>query len=132
MKNERKALLICFAVFAIAFAAMGIIVKTSSEVRQDYNLTESRLEATSIANGEDSAENQDDKTAGDEKKAKTYMLKARAGDVVVYYSDQLSEPIIDTGIEVGSLRSVDKNKIYRGIEVESFDEVLRLIEDLNS
>jgi hypothetical protein len=61
-----------------------------------------------------------------------YVLKSYNGHIAVFYGDIKDSPAIETTIDVTTLRSVDREKLEKGINVEKYDEVLKLLEDFGS
>jgi len=61
-----------------------------------------------------------------------YILRTFNGNIAVFYGEFQNEPAIETGIRVDGLRSVDKALLDKGIEVEKYDDVLKLLEDFGS
>ncbi|SHI06237.1 BofC C-terminal domain-containing protein [Sporobacter termitidis DSM 10068] len=63
---------------------------------------------------------------------KNYILRAYNGHIAVFYGAITDSPAIETTIEVAGLRAVDREKLVAGITVQSYDDVLRLLEDFGS
>lgn len=57
-----------------------------------------------------------------------YLLKAYGGYIAVYTSDS-SEPYIITDIALSHLRESDRRMVELGMEVETREELLSLLED---
>lgn len=65
-------------------------------------------------------------------KAPQYVLYDYNGTVAVFtYADQ-SKPLIITDIDVRSLRKTDQQLLKRGVELETYEDVVMLLEDLDS
>ena len=77
-------------------------------------------------------EGEDIPGAADAAQPETYVVKNVEGRVCVFSASQEREPIIVTDIDFDRLRENDKSAILDGIELERFEDVLRLIEDFNS
>ncbi len=63
--------------------------------------------------------------------AQVYRLGEHKGLVAVY-SGSGTEPVSVTDIALASLRQADREMIARGLEADSQEELLRLLEDLGS
>lgn len=69
---------------------------------------------------------EDEAKSGNEFTIKTYY-----GNVGIFYGDS-EKPLYVTDIETGSMRQGDRDMFDKGIVLESYDEVLRMLEDFNS
>jgi len=56
-------------------------------------------------------------------------LKAYNGKLAVFLGSTDGAPAAETGIDVDSLRVYDQQLVEQGIQVGSYDELLRLLED---
>ncbi len=65
------------------------------------------------------------------KAEKKYTVGTEDGFVVVLPEDG-GEAVLRTEIRISGLREVDREMIKKGITVNSYEEVLKLLEDLNS
>ena len=62
----------------------------------------------------------------------SYWLRPYNGCIAVYSNKEDKFPVIETTIDVEGLRAVDKEKIEKGIEAQSYEDVLKLLEDFGS
>jgi len=60
--------------------------------------------------------------------ASEYFLRLENGEIVVYKDGEST----DTGIAVGGLRQQDRMLLESGISADTYEDVLKLIEDFNS
>ena len=60
-----------------------------------------------------------------------YWLRAYNGHIAVFFDDE-DTPAIETTIETGSLREIDRKQLETGIEAVTYEEVLKLLEDFGS
>ena len=58
-----------------------------------------------------------------------YKVADLGGRICVYYMDQV---MFVTDIATGNLRKVDRELLSRGIETTSYEDVLKLLEDMGS
>ena len=70
--------------------------------------------------------------AAAEEQAGKYVVRAYNGKIALFESGTASTPIIETDIEVSALRAYDRRLLEDGIEVDSYEDVLRLFEDFGS
>ncbi|MBQ8830690.1 MAG: hypothetical protein IJ017_03735 [Oscillospiraceae bacterium] len=61
-------------------------------------------------------------------KSPEYMLRLENDEIVIYKDGKST----DTGIAVPDLRQQDRALLESGISVDSYEDVLKLIEDFNS
>lgn len=61
-----------------------------------------------------------------------YVLGQADGNIAVYRSGSMGRPIEVTDIELGSLRSADREKILAGIPAADERQLRQLLEDLGS
>lgn len=59
-----------------------------------------------------------------------YVLKNRGGTAAVFSGS--GELLLETDISVAGLRETDRKMLENGIEVNSYESVLKLLEDLSS
>ena len=59
-----------------------------------------------------------------------FMLKEYNGVIAVFLED--GTPAVETGIAVSQLREFDRLLLEQGIEAESYEELLSLLEDFGS
>ena len=110
LKKTIKAGLLAFALFVSVIMIAATIV--TSAVRNAEASALASVHQTGAASG--------------------YILRAYNGHIAVFYGDIIDSPGIETTIEIGSLRTVDREKLEKGITVNSYDEVLKLLEDFGS
>jgi hypothetical protein len=110
LKKTLKAALLAFVVFASAMMIVALVI--TSIVRSAMASVPASVYETRAENG--------------------YTLKAYNGHIAVFYGDIKDSPAIETAIDVDTLRAVDRDKLDAGIVVESYDEVLKLLEDFGS
>lgn len=58
-----------------------------------------------------------------------FILRAQDGKVVVFRSDEQETLFLKTDIHVSGLREYDKKLLQNGIQVNSYEEVIGLLED---
>jgi hypothetical protein len=61
-----------------------------------------------------------------------YCLRAYQGHIAVFYDGMKDSPAVETAITVSQLRAVDRAKLESGIFVQTYEEVLKLLEDFGS
>ena len=62
----------------------------------------------------------------------TYILRLSGDSVAIYLQGQEESPLLVTDIQANHLRESDRALLENGITVSSYDEILQLLEDLNS
>ena len=62
----------------------------------------------------------------------SYWLRSYNGHIAVYSDKAEVSPAIETTIDVEGLRAVDKEMLDKGIEANSYEDVLKLLEDFGS
>ena len=110
LKTTVKAVLLAFAVFASVLMIVALVV--TSAVRNAAAVAAASVQASGLAGG--------------------YTLRAFNGHIAVFCGDIKDLPAVETTIDVGSLRAVDREKLSGGIRVQTYDEVLKLLEDFGS
>ena len=68
----------------------------------------------------------------DVRAAETYILKAYDGRIAVFSSENPGKPVSETDILISSLRAVDQKKLTAGIHAETYEQIVRLLEDFGS
>ena len=61
-----------------------------------------------------------------------YLIRSYNGHIAVFMNKDDKSPGVETTIETETLRSVDKEKLQNGIEVNTYEDVLKLLEDFGS
>jgi hypothetical protein len=61
-----------------------------------------------------------------------YCVRGYNGHLAVFYDGMRDSPAVETSIEIDQLRAVDRAKLEKGIEVKTYEEVLKLLEDFGS
>ncbi len=61
-----------------------------------------------------------------------YLVRSVDGYVAVFDFNKPGEPITETLIRVDGLRAVDRGKLEAGIPADSYEDVLKLLEDFGS
>lgn len=61
-----------------------------------------------------------------------YWLRSHNGHIVVYNNMEDDSPMIETTIDVESLRAVDRVLLDSGIGASTYEDVLKLLEDFGS
>ena len=61
-----------------------------------------------------------------------YILGESDGNIAVFRAGSMREPIAVTDIELGSLRSSDRDKILAGLHAPDEEQLQQLLEDLGS
>ena len=61
-----------------------------------------------------------------------YWLRAYNGHIAVFFNAESDVPAIETTIEIDTLRDVDQAKLMEGIAADTYEEVLKLLEDFGS
>jgi len=61
-----------------------------------------------------------------------YILKAYEGNVAVYMENDPNSPVTVTGIQVSTLRELDRKLLQTGIKVATHDRLIMILEDLGS
>lgn len=61
-----------------------------------------------------------------------YWLRSFNGHIAVYYQKEDDSPMIETTIDVEGLRAVDRTMLEAGIGADSYEDVLKLLEDFGS
>ena len=62
----------------------------------------------------------------------TYILRTLGGRVAVFSSANADVPLLETDISVDGLRAVDQDKLAAGIRTDSYEQIVRLLEDFGS
>ena len=66
--------------------------------------------------------------AEDDKENEKYILSEGEGNIIIRYKDE----IFETDISTSGMRAYDRELLKAGIEAETYEEVLMLLEDFNS
>lgn len=61
-------------------------------------------------------------------KSSDYFLRLEDNEIIIYKDGEST----DTGISVPELREKDRHLLEQGVHVDSYENVLKLIEDFNS
>ena len=61
-----------------------------------------------------------------------YIIRSHNGKIALFTNDFTTTPTVETDIDVNMLRAYDRQLLERGIEVSTYEEVLRLLEDFVS
>lgn len=67
-----------------------------------------------------------------ESDSESYILKEYEGHVAVYMGNEPNKPVTVTGIQVSTLREMDRKLLQTGIKIASHDRLMMTIEDLGS
>jgi hypothetical protein len=62
----------------------------------------------------------------------SYWLRAFNGHISVFFSEEDEVPSVETTIDIDTLRAVDREKLEKGIEAPTYEDVLKLLEDFGS
>jgi hypothetical protein len=111
MNKSLRTALLCFAVFASALMIIALVITASVRGAMADKTPSATLTGTQSSG---------------------YWLRAYDGHIAVYDNQSSDKPIIETTIDVDSLRTVDKAMLSNGIEAESYEDVLKLLEDFGS
>lgn len=105
-----KSVIMLLFVFGAALMLLALAVKPSIS----YN----EAEAASVL-----AETQE---------SGSYWLRAYNGHIAVFFDSEDEIPAIETTISIDTLRDIDRDKLKKGIEAATYEEVLKLLEDFGS
>ena len=61
-----------------------------------------------------------------------FIIRAHNGKIALFSDSFAAAPAIETDIDVSLLRAYDRELLENGIEVNTYEDVLRLLEDLES
>ena len=61
-----------------------------------------------------------------------YIIRTYNGKIALFIDDFDAYPAVETDIEVRLLRAYDRRLLDAGIEVSTYEDVLRLLEDFGS
>lgn len=112
MKKGWKTAIACFMVYVLSFgAAAGVMGNEPME--QEAANEEDTLSIKAISSRPD------------------YLVKEHNGVVAVFF-DGDTKPMIETDISISGLRQNDRELIEQGIALQSYNEVLGLLEDFGS
>lgn len=64
--------------------------------------------------------------------SKSYVLKEYEGHVAVFMANDLKNPVTVTGIQVSTLREMDKKLMETGMTIDSRERLMMTLEDLGS
>ncbi|UOO37023.1 BofC C-terminal domain-containing protein [Oscillospiraceae bacterium CM] len=103
------------AVLSLAFlaAAVMLILLAATAVIQDVSAGTPAVQADNQETGR-------------------YVIGAYNGRVAVFFGGDRKAPVIETTIDISSLRAVDRQKLDQGIDAATYEDVLRLLEDFSS
>jgi len=104
--KKLNAVIICVVVFGASFLLTGLIMGSGNNVNAAV-------------------------TQAPEGQAR-YTLKEHNGFIAVFCDDIYGEPMIETDISTAMLRTVDKEKLASGINADSYEQILSLLEDFGS
>lgn len=112
MKRGWKTAIACFIVYVLSFgAAAGVM--GNEPIEREIVDEEATLSTKAISSQPD------------------YLVKEHNGVVAVFF-DGDTKPMIETDISISGLRQNDRELIEQGIALESYNEVLGLLEDFDS
>ena len=111
MKKKWRTVIACVVVYFLSFGAAAGVMGTDREERELVNAETAVVSTVS---------SQPD-----------YLVKEHNGMVAVFMSDEVS-PVIETDIPVNGLRQTDRELMEQGVVLESYTEVLYLLEDFGS
>lgn len=111
MKKKLRTAFACVMIYFLSFGAAAGVMGTDNEERELVKAEMVTAETVSI---------QPD-----------YLIKEYNG-VVAVFLDGESMPLIQTDIPVNGLRQTDRELIEQGISLESYTDVLYLLEDFGS
>ena len=118
MGKKTKTALICCMILTASFFLTGLIMS---------------LDQGAHAEGGSLQEVKSDMDKQEVQTENSYVLKDYHGVVAVFYKgSEQDRPILQTDISVSGLRAVDKELLADGIEVGSYEEVLKRLEDFSS
>lgn len=110
MNRASKMTLVYFAVFASALMIIALMITSAIN----------GVSADTPAFFAESQSNDD------------YWLRSYNGHIAVYSNKMDDVPTIETTIDVEGLRAVDKELLDKGIKAETYEDVLKLLEDFGS
>lgn len=110
MDNALKRTLLYIAVFASAFMIIALVI--TSAVRGASPVTPAMLTEVQSDN--------------------RYWLRSYNGHIAVYNHKEDASPMIETTIDVEGLRVVDRTMLESGVGANSYEDVLKLLEDFGS
>ena len=61
-----------------------------------------------------------------------FIIRAHNGKIALFSDSFASAPAVETDIDVSLLRAYDRELLENGIEANTYEDVLRLLEDLGS
>ena len=59
-----------------------------------------------------------------------FIIRAHNGRIALFSDSFASAPAVETDIDISLLRAYDRELLENGIEVDTYEDVLRLLEDL--
>jgi len=71
-------------------------------------------------------------TVAAEERDGRYIVRTHNGKIALFTDDFALTPAIETDIDVSGLRAYDRMLLKNGIEVGTYEDVLRLLEDFGS
>lgn len=127
----RMITLLCAAFLGIGTAAYAVSLATSA-ARAEQGIYAAEAENRQL---EDKDKPAAEEVYAEEMTAEvkySYVLRLHNGNVAVFYGEDQKQPIFETEIAMSGLRQTDAEKLKKGITADSYEEVLRLLEDFNS
>jgi len=61
-----------------------------------------------------------------------YILKDYEGNVAIYMENDPNSPVTVTGIQISTLRELDRKLLQTGMKVATHDRLMMILEDLGS
>ena len=130
MKNGTKTVLACAVIFTVSFALTGLVMGTGEGAEAPTAQTVYAAPAETAAAEEITAAAELAEIVSPASEG--YILRAYEGNVAVFYGEFQTVPAIETNISVEDLRGTDRELLESGIRVSTYEDVVRLLEDLNS
>lgn len=121
----KKRLLKIAAITAAVAAAAGIFFTSVRTAVQGTEVSAQASAKSGPFSALASAETGDD--GGDR-----YVVRAYNGEICVFYADRPDVPAVYTGIALSSLRDSDRELVEKGIKLDTYEELVGILEDFGS
>lgn len=70
--------------------------------------------------------------AGAGEDGQRYVVRAYQGEICVFYADKPDVPAVYTGIALSTLRQSDRELVEKGIKLDTYEELVGILEDFSS
>jgi len=117
-----------FAALVMAGAAAAAVMQPQPEASEVFSETHYSKPAMTKTDADETRE------LGIQEKSGGFLLKTVNGVISVFdgRTDAEASPVLETQIDVSTLRAYDRETFEKGIVVETYEELVRILEDFSN